>query len=82
MCRIIVRKIDKNKDGFVTEQELKDWVDYTQNKYIWDDTDRQWKDHDKDTDGKMSWPEYMKTTYGFETGQFVRLMYVCVWTDK
>jgi Ca2+-binding EF-hand superfamily protein len=65
--RIIVKKIDKNKDGYVTEEELKNWVDYTQNKYIWDDTDRQWKDHDKDEDGQMSWSEYMKTTYGFET---------------
>jgi hypothetical protein len=80
MYRIIVKKIDKNKDGYVTEEELKNWVDYTQNKYIWDDTDRQWKDHDKDEDGQMSWSEYMKTTYGFETGKL--LIHLCIYMDR
>lgn len=71
-----MKKIDKDKDGFVTEQELKDWVDYTQSKYIWDDTDRQWKDHDQDDDGRLTWAEYMKTTYGYESGR-LRVLYTC-----
>lgn len=66
-CRIIVGKIDKDGDGQVTEQELKDWIQYVQKRYIVTDTDRMWKDHDVQGD-KLLWSAYKKRTYGSDDG--------------
>ena len=32
--RIIVDKIDVNKDGYVTEKELEEWVRHVANRYV------------------------------------------------
>lgn len=61
---VIVGKIDENKDGFVTEEELKIWIKKAQKKYIYENVDRQWKDFDADNDGMISWEEYKNVTYG------------------
>ncbi|XP_065580405.1 calumenin-A-like [Artemia franciscana] len=59
----IVDKIDRDNDGFVTEAELKSWIQYTQKKYILEDVERQWSQHNaKD---KIMWADYRKTVYGF-----------------
>ena len=61
-------KIDKDKDGFVTREELKDWIQYTQKRYISDDVDRQWKTHNPEGKEKLSWAEYKKSMYNFLEG--------------
>ncbi|XP_021377539.1 calumenin-B-like isoform X2 [Mizuhopecten yessoensis] len=61
----IVDKIDKDKDGKVTEEELKNWIQYIQRRYIVTDTERMWKDHDLEGDA-LHWNSYMKRTYGYE----------------
>ncbi|KAK7098369.1 hypothetical protein V1264_002683 [Littorina saxatilis] len=63
---IIVRKIDKDGDGYVSEDELKDWIQYVQKRYIINDTDRMWKDHQPDEDNMLTWPAYQKRTFGYE----------------
>lgn len=68
-CRIIVGKIDKDGDGQVTEQELKDWIQYVQKRYIVTDTDRMWKDHSIEGD-KLSWSAYKQRTYGSDDGKY------------
>jgi Ca2+-binding EF-hand superfamily protein len=63
---IIFDKIDKDKDGLMTETELIDWIKHVQTRYIRTDTDRQWRDFiadDSDT-AKMSWDQYAQRTYG------------------
>ncbi|XP_033751880.1 calumenin-like isoform X2 [Pecten maximus] len=62
---IIVDKIDVNKDGKVTETELKEWIQFIQRRYIVTDTERMWKEHDLEED-KLHWKSYMKRTYGYE----------------
>ncbi|XP_011296835.1 calumenin [Fopius arisanus] len=62
---IIVDKIDKDKDGFVTQEELKDWIRYTQQRYIRDDVDRQWKSHNPEDKDTLPWESYKKLVYGF-----------------
>ncbi|XP_013787349.1 calumenin-like [Limulus polyphemus] len=62
---IIVDKIDKDKDGFVDQKELQDWIQYTQKRYILDDVDRQWKAHNPDKKEILMWEDYRKVTYGF-----------------
>lgn len=39
----IVSKIDGDKDGFVTVDELKDWIKFAQKRWIYEDVERQWK---------------------------------------
>lgn len=62
---LIVDKIDKNTDGYVSQEELKDWIQYTQKRYISDDVDRQWKAHNPEAKDKITWTEYKKIMYGF-----------------
>ena len=63
--KLVKSKIDKNNDGFVTEQELQDWIKYTQNKYIFEDADKQITSNDLDKDGFVTWEEYKNATYGY-----------------
>jgi len=58
-------KVDKSGDGLVTEEELKEWIQFTQKRYIWDDAEKQMKQNDMDKDGKIAWDEYKNSTYGF-----------------
>lgn len=62
---MLVDKIDRDHDGLVSEDELQHWIQYVQKKYVIEDTDRMWKDHELD-DGKLSWDSYRKRTYGYE----------------
>ncbi|XP_042259724.1 calumenin-A [Thunnus albacares] len=61
---IIVDKMDSNKDGFISEEELKVWIKNAQKKHIYDSVEHQWKDFDLNNDGQISWEEYKNVTYG------------------
>jgi len=61
---IIVDKIDKDSDGYVTHEELKDWIMYTQQRYIRDDVERQWRSHNPQEKEKLSWTDYKQIVYG------------------
>lgn len=63
--KIIAHKIDKDGNGLVDETELKDWITFTQLRYIHEDADKQFDIHDTDRDDKIHWDEYKKVTYGF-----------------
>ncbi|CAG9563378.1 unnamed protein product [Danaus chrysippus] len=62
---IIVDKIDSDNDGFVSLVELKDWIRYTQKRYIEEDVERHWKQHSPNHDDLISWETYKKNVYGF-----------------
>lgn len=64
---IIIDKIDTNRDGNITELELKNWIQQSQKRYIYEDVDRQWQVHtDNDqTIKKLSWERFRNKTYGF-----------------
>lgn len=61
----IVVKMDTDGDGYVSEQELQQWIHNAQKNYILDDVDRQWKSHSPDGADKISWADYRRVTYGF-----------------
>lgn len=61
-------KIDEDKDGFVTVEELRDWIKFAQKRWIFEDVERQWKGHDLNEDGLISWEEYKNATYGYILG--------------
>ncbi|KAE9544878.1 hypothetical protein AGLY_000421 [Aphis glycines] len=69
---VIVDKIDKNNDGYVTQEELKDWIKFTQTRYIMNDVHSQWDNHKNLENDKLSWAIYRKDTYGFMSGHFER----------
>ncbi|KAK3570051.1 hypothetical protein QTP86_009582, partial [Hemibagrus guttatus] len=45
----IVEKIDEDHDGFVTVDEMKNWIKHAQKRWIYEDVDRQWQAHDLDS---------------------------------
>lgn len=61
----IVDKIDSNKDGTVNEKELRNWIEYTQKRYINDDVKRQWMANNPENKETMHWQEYKAMVYGF-----------------
>ncbi|KAJ4922744.1 hypothetical protein JOQ06_004147 [Pogonophryne albipinna] len=61
---IMVDKMDSNTDGFISEEELKNWIRISQRRQIVDSVDQQWKDFDLNQDDQISWEEYKNTTYG------------------
>nr|XP_016993252.2 calumenin-B [Drosophila takahashii] len=62
---LIVDRIDEDKDGFVTLAELKNWIAYTQRRYIEEDVGRLWKQHNPENNTTISWDSYRETVYGF-----------------
>lgn len=60
---LIVDRIDHDKDGYVTQEELKDWIMYTQQRYIRDDVERQWSSHNPEGKEKLPWTEYKAMVY-------------------
>lgn len=62
---LIVDRIDGNSDGEINMEELKDWIRYTQKRYILEDVDRQWKQHNADDKESVAWEDYKKMVYGF-----------------
>ena len=62
---LIVDRIDEDKDGFITISELKRWIEYTQRRYIDEDVDRQWRQHNPDGNDTITWESYRREVYGF-----------------
>lgn len=69
LCSIIVDKMDSNKDGFISEEELKVWIKNAQKTHIYNSVEHQWKDFDMNGDGLISWEEYKNVTYGSFLGK-------------
>lgn len=65
---MLVDRIDDDKDGFVTEAEMKAWIKHAQRRWVYEDVDRQFKTHDIDGDNLISWEEYKNATYGYVMG--------------
>lgn len=60
--------LDKDIDGFITEEELKEHIKFMQKRYILKDVERTWSNFgdNKTASGKLSWADYRQTLYGPE----------------
>jgi len=63
--KIIAKKIDSDQDGQISESELQDWIIFTQQRYVREDSDKNFAQHDTDKNGIITWKEYKDMTYGF-----------------
>ncbi|XP_060116214.1 reticulocalbin-2 [Heteronotia binoei] len=61
--KAIIKKIDLNSDGFLTEGELSVWIQQSFKHYIVEDAKQQFGEYDKDGDGYVSWEEYNMQMY-------------------
>ncbi|XP_028025995.1 calumenin [Bombyx mandarina] len=61
----IADKIDSDQDGFITLVELKDWIRYTQKRYIDEDVERHWRQQNPNNEEFVTWEAYRKNVYGF-----------------
>lgn len=62
---ILVKQMDTDKNGIITEEELKKWIGSSFQKLDEEDSLEQLKEHDGDNDGKVSWKEYISKQYGY-----------------
>ena len=61
----IVDKIDSNEDGMVSLDEMRNWIQFTKQRYVSKDVDRQWMQYKSDIKETITWEEYRKLVYGF-----------------
>ena len=74
--RIIVDKIDKDRDGQVSQEELEDWVRHVARRYVYDDVDNLWDYHDLNKDHFIDLDEYKNVTFGVIEGTALLLCIV------
>ena len=62
VCSLIYDKMDKDKDGGVTNEELSDWIRKIQKNYIVTDAERQWNETGP-VDDHLTFEKYKSETY-------------------
>lgn len=62
--KTLTKKVDKDSDGFVSVEELKQWVKGVFDKKLFEGVDTDINEKDADKDGAISWNEYVKATFG------------------
>lgn len=64
---VLVTKMDLNSDQFVDRHELKAWILRSFRMLSEEEAGDRLEEIDADKDGRVSWPEYLQDTYGFES---------------
>ncbi|XP_033646247.1 calumenin-A-like isoform X2 [Asterias rubens] len=59
---VIVDKIDTDNDGFVTEEELKTWIEHQQKQYSAENAEQSWKS--SGFKSQVEWDEYLQSAFG------------------
>ncbi len=56
-CRKLIPVIDKDADGKITEDELKQHIEFMQKRYVHNDVERTWQRYGekKTVDSKLKW---------------------------
>ncbi|XP_032765706.1 reticulocalbin-2 [Rattus rattus] len=59
----IIKKIDSDSDGFLTENELSQWIQMSFKHYAMQEAKQQFVEYDKNSDGTVTWDEYNVQMY-------------------
>ncbi|XP_045159992.1 calumenin-B-like isoform X1 [Mercenaria mercenaria] len=62
---LLVKKMDKNHDMFVSKEELTDWIVMSFKLLDEEEALEEFDDKDEDHDGKISWTEYLSTHFSY-----------------
>ena len=70
--RMLVPRIDVNKDSYVDEDELVIWIRHKLQPWtVHEDIDAIYHDIDVNYDNQITWDEYMENVFGFrESGEY------------
>ena len=60
---IVEKKIDTDKDGYVTFDELAVWIEKQRKAFMYEAVEEKIPKEDKDGDGEVSWEEYAKAQF-------------------
>jgi len=61
----LVGKMDIDGDGYVSHEELVKWITNSFRSLNDEESRSRFKEHDQDSDGKLSWDEYLRSVYGY-----------------
>jgi len=61
----LVAKMDANGDGSVSHDELQNWITNSFLSLNEEESKDRFKEHDQDSDGKLTWEEYLRSVYGY-----------------
>lgn len=64
MLRNLVNKIDKNHDGFVNQNELRNWIRLQHKSINQKHTDKIWSKYNSDYDDHLTFDELLDSTIG------------------
>ena len=62
--RVMVPRLDTDKDGEISVDELEAWIEKQRKTFMYDAVDESIESEDKDGDKMISWGEYMKARFG------------------
>ncbi|KAL3115537.1 hypothetical protein niasHT_018170 [Heterodera trifolii] len=62
--RVLAKRMDKDKDGFITLEELTDWVKNSLMTLDQEETKERFDEIDEDKDGVITWAEYTQEAFG------------------
>lgn len=65
--KLLITKVDSDGDKYVTSDELKIWVKTVFKKKMLSGMESDVQEKDKDSDGFISWDEFLKDSYGEES---------------
>ena len=58
----------------ISDKELTSWIQHVQMRYVFSDTDRQWREHipEEEDSTLLTWDVYVEKTYGHIDGTIAR----------
>ncbi|XP_048758659.1 reticulocalbin-2-like [Ostrea edulis] len=68
--KVLAVEMDSDKDGFVSRQELIDWIMNSFRKLDMEDSMEQFEECDENNDNKVTWREYLSRHHGFNINDY------------
>lgn len=70
---LLVRKIDKNQDHYVSKEELTDWILMSFRLLDEEEAIEEMEEKDENHDGKIPWPEYLHSNFDYTEDEITEM---------